>query len=84
LRKEDIQLGKKNDKRIKFGDEKDIIYVVNSLKNRTNKILDVQSKVIKQPMSTWVTIINTSKSKKRAREKKKRTHEICLPSSVKY
>jgi len=31
----------------------------------------------------WVTVINTSKSRKTTRERK-REHEICLPSSVQY
>jgi len=47
--------------------------VANSLKNHTNKILDVWSKLIKQPISTWITVISTSKSRKQP-EKEKREH----------
>jgi len=32
-----------------------------SLKNHTNKILDVWRKVIKQSISTWVTVITQAK-----------------------
>jgi len=35
--------------------------VVNSLKNHTNKILDVWRKVIKQQILTWVTVITQAK-----------------------
>jgi len=45
--------------------------VVNSLKNHTNKILDVWSKLIKQPISKWMAIINTSKGRKTVRERKR-------------
>jgi len=58
--------------------------VVNSLKNHTDKILDVWSKIIKQPKTTLVTVIITSKNRKHREKKKERTHGICLPNSVKY
>jgi len=32
----------------------------------------------------WVTVINTSKSRKQQEKERERTHEICLPSSVQY
>jgi hypothetical protein len=54
------------------------ICVVNFFKNHTNKIFDVWSKLIKQPISTWVTIITASKNKT-TREERKKHKRICLP-----
>jgi len=49
--------------------------VVNSLKSHTKKILDVWSEIIKKPMSMWVSIINTSKSRKHREKERETTHK---------